>query len=704
MKLYTAQCAGDAKNPHYPNCVEIKTRGDFVRAVQYDHMAAQMANNYRNTDNFLGCDCVMFDVDNTHSDDPAEWITADDIAETLPVNYMLVRSRNYMRTKRKVDKRTGAVTISEAREKWHVYAPLRHPITDAGEFARLMKNILCLFPFLDPAAIDAARFFFGVPNPHVTIETGEQNIDEYIAGRAPDELREEQAQAIQEFAAKVKSGAYKDNKYTRLVVSTGCEFLGIRNPLTGDEPQAEQYDLTNLELDDNLDWISEADQRRALQWLEKWAEQYDVKLGRRYSFNNAAHPGAVAICVTCPWEHEHSGGEWPDNETVIIIEKSGKFDFLCRHSHGEALHWGDFRAYHENKNAPDQQQAQEGPTAQTPKPDNVLAYINGHMGDDIADFAREVKTGFAEFDRVAGGLYPGLYAIGAVSSLGKTTFCAQLADQIAAGGTDVLFFSMEQTRLELVTKSITRTIAKKAMNGESVHVPNSLEIRRGYMPPHVLNAAREYGESVGDRLSIVEGIFDCTIGHISQYVGAYIEANERRPVVFVDYLQVLQPTIDPQSHRQQTAKDTVDEAVKELKRLAHLKGIPVIVISSLNRANYLFPVDFESFKESGMVEYTSDCVLGLQFRCLRDPEFEKIKTLTEKRDRITREKNAKPRKLELVCLKNRYGRLYACGFDYYAEFDLFREVNTEFEAAEAVHDQIAEEATPWDEDYLSMRR
>ena len=176
-------------------------------------------------------------------------------------------------------------------------------------------------------------------------------------------------------------------------------------------------------------------------------------------------------------------------------------------------------------------------------------------------------------------------------------------------------------------------------------------------------------------------------------------------MVFIDYLQILQPTEDAQ-RRPNDAKATIDAAVKELKYMSHELQIPVIVISSLNRANYLLPIDFESFKESGLIEYSSDVILGLQFRCLNDPEFEKIKTITEKRERIRREKNSTPRKLELIALKNRYGKpSFCCGFDYFPSVDLFREITTDFDAADELREENErEEATPWDMDFSNMRR
>ena len=71
--------------------------------------------------------------------------------------------------------------------------------------------------------------------------------------------------------------------------------------------------------------------------------------------------------------------------------------------------------------------------------------------------APAIPTGFPGLDRLLdGGLYPGLYILGAITSLGKTTFTLQLCDQIAAAGHDVLFYSLEMARQELTAKSISR--------------------------------------------------------------------------------------------------------------------------------------------------------------------------------------------------------------------------------------------------------
>ena len=308
------------------------------------------------------------------------------------------------------------------------------------------------------------------------------------------------------------------------------------------------------------------------------------------------------------------------------------------------------------------------------KPDNIIDYLDNIFTKDIAQLKnyKEVKTGFSNLDNKIGSLYPGLYAIGAISSLGKTTFTHQIADQIAAAGHDVLFFSLEQSRFELASKSIARLTAQANIQTAS----NALSIRKGDIfgtgsdkEKAVLKAYQDYKRAVGDKISIIEGNFDTNIDTIKRTVENYIKNNGVKPIVIVDYLQVIQS--DPA--QKVTTREAIDIIVTELKRLSRDKDIVVIVISSLNRNNYLSPIDFESFKESGGIEYTSDVVWGLQLQAMNNDIFNKEKSLKEKRELVRTAKAENPRKIEFVCLKNRYGRSsFKIGFIYYPEFDYFK--------------------------------
>lgn len=313
---------------------------------------------------------------------------------------------------------------------------------------------------------------------------------------------------------------------------------------------------------------------------------------------------------------------------------------------------------------------EEAKSSTAAKPDNTATYIDLFMAEEMERFKSDIPTGYANLDKKAGGLYAGLYCIAAISSLGKTTFAAQMADQIATAGHDVLFFSLEQSRLEIVSKSFSRILAQS----DPYTKVNSLSIRKGHNGEEAAKAAAEYKRRVGDRVSIVEGNFNCDISFIGDYVRQFIRRTKTRPVVFIDYLQILQGAALPNG-RQATARETIDNTVTELKRLSREQDIPVIVISSVNRANYLAPIDFESLKESGGIEYTCDVIWGLQLQCLNEPVFSKDK-IKDKRDRVKQAKAENPRKIELSCLKNRYGvATFSCDFNYYPANDLFEEID-----------------------------
>lgn len=314
-------------------------------------------------------------------------------------------------------------------------------------------------------------------------------------------------------------------------------------------------------------------------------------------------------------------------------------------------------------------------SSENPRPDAVSKYLEATFTKDIERFIgfKDRKTGFENLDRQCGGLYPGLYVIGAISSLGKTTFIHQMGDQLAAAGDHVLFFSLEQNRLEMVTKSLSRITGR---HNKSTAV-SAINIRSGKLSKEVIAAAEEYN-TIADRVSIVECNFDTNINFILSYTRAYMEANPGvKPIVIVDYLQIIPPT-DPR----QSDKEKVDNIVRGLKKLQSDNDLVIFVVSSINRANYLSPIDFESFKESGGIEYTADVVWGLQLQILNDDLFNSEKKIKEKREKVREAKKANPRKIELLCLKNRYGvSSYSCGFTYTPQFDLF-EIDREYEYSE----------------------
>ena len=237
-----------------------------------------------------------------------------------------------------------------------------------------------------------------------------------------------------------------------------------------------------------------------------------------------------------------------------------------------------------------------------------------------------------------------------------------MADQLVKNGEHVLFFSLEQTCLELVTKGISRLMAQKDLHT----AVSAIDIRRGVNNPLVRQATEEYA-SFAEREIILECSFETKISYIIDTVQQFIQENSVLPIVIIDYLQVICPT-----NLRQLTKDAVDSHVRALKKLQKDNDLVVILVSSLNRQNYLTPIDYESFKETGGIEYTADVIWGLQLSVINDEIFGQEAKLKQKREKVKEAKRAIPRDIEFVCLKNRYGESnYTCKFKYYAQFDLF---------------------------------
>lgn len=313
----------------------------------------------------------------------------------------------------------------------------------------------------------------------------------------------------------------------------------------------------------------------------------------------------------------------------------------------------------------------------------AVAYSLPSFLKDIEESKRAafIPTGFSPLDSILdGGLYAGLYVVGAISSLGKTTFCLQIADQIAQRGQDVLVFSLEMARNELIAKSVSRLTLIEDMerHGSTAHAKTTRGILTGTRYQDYSQTEREliqlaisaYGEYARN-IYITEGIGNVGVDEIRDKVQKHIKLTGKAPVVVIDYLQIIAP-----ADMRATDKQNTDKAVLELKRLSRDYGIPVIGISSFNRDNYTAPVNLASFKESGAIEYSSDVLLGLQYEGMDYQEGEADKAREKRIRELMRQavedgKAGKPQKIQVKVLKHRNGSKGDACLDFYPMFNYF---------------------------------
>lgn len=323
----------------------------------------------------------------------------------------------------------------------------------------------------------------------------------------------------------------------------------------------------------------------------------------------------------------------------------------------------------------------ENPAKENYTKQTNLSYLSLFL-EGIKDGANTefIPTGYPVLDNyLDGGLYEGLYFIGAISSLGKTTFTTQMADQIASQGHDVIFISLEMARTEIMAKSISReTLEISEEDGLPVayaKTTRGITTAKNYQNYQqeeidlIKKAITSY-QQYANHIVIKEGIGDITTAHIREFVQEHINATGRRPVVIIDYVQIIAP---PPGYERASDKQITDRNVTELKRISRDYKIPIIGISSFNRENYSTKVSMTAFKESGAIEYSSDVLIGLQYYGLEEAGA----TATEKKknhEKIEEARNKNPREVELVILKNRNGQAgITVQFDYHPLFNKFEE-------------------------------
>lgn len=272
-----------------------------------------------------------------------------------------------------------------------------------------------------------------------------------------------------------------------------------------------------------------------------------------------------------------------------------------------------------------------------------------------------INTGFNKLNEAIYGLSEGLYIIGAPPGLGKTSYILQMADNLAKGGYSIMYFALEMSREELISKSLSRISFLNNMCGKPL---TTKDILIGNMQNEIntINQVESWFnkyKDISDNLFILEGVADMSVKDIRSKVKTHISHTSTKPIVFVDYMQILAPI-----NYKGTDKQNMDSTIIELKRISRDFKIPVIAVSSLNRANYNVPMTMQAFKESGAIESTADVLLGLEYSGVDFSGFDIDKAMAKN-----------PREINLKVIKNRNWKSgNKIRYLFYSEFNFFEEI------------------------------
>ncbi|RDW17501.1 replicative DNA helicase [Oceanobacillus arenosus] len=288
--------------------------------------------------------------------------------------------------------------------------------------------------------------------------------------------------------------------------------------------------------------------------------------------------------------------------------------------------------------------------------DSTLAKEEKSTYDNLVEIGEELMkprpenlgylTSLASFDQITGGLKGGdLIILAARPSVGKTAFALNLASGHCKNGGSSLIYSLEMGTKQLLKRMIS---AEGMVNASKWH-----DISKRFTTNDYKNAMRAIGEMTTWELEIFATKH--TISEIRAGIRKQVHENPKQNhLVFIDYLQLIKPSI---SHRDRRDLE-IGEMTRELKLLALELNIPIVLLSQLSRS-----VDsrqdkrplMSDLRESGNIEQDADVISFLY----RDDYY----------DKRSKQKN----EMEVIIAKQRNGPTGTVRVEFLREFGVVRE-------------------------------
>lgn len=210
------------------------------------------------------------------------------------------------------------------------------------------------------------------------------------------------------------------------------------------------------------------------------------------------------------------------------------------------------------------------------------------------DHPVEAFTGLYEVDDLIGGFHAGdLSVLAARASVGKTAFALQVAECNANRGRPVLFVSLEMDAVDIFDRLIA--------NDTSISI-SRLRGGRKSLTDNDLNQISESISTFKDLPLMVYAPSRATSGDIRSAC-RIAAAKDGLSLVVIDYLTFIRHP------GKMDRREQVGEILKDLKRLAKDLGVPVMVLSQLNRMAEGEQPTLAMLRESGSVEEDADQVI-----------------------------------------------------------------------------------------------
>lgn len=212
-------------------------------------------------------------------------------------------------------------------------------------------------------------------------------------------------------------------------------------------------------------------------------------------------------------------------------------------------------------------------------------------------------TGFADLDLMTSGFHEGeMIVLAARPSMGKTAFAMNVVEHVALEeGRPVGVFSLEMSREQLVMRMLCSMTARGRQGGVSLG-----RVRTGMLSQEDHRAIVSQASDLMKAPIYVDDAANLNILQL-RAKSRRMRSQYRVELIVVDYLQLLQGFVRRKESRQQE----IAEISGGIKALSKELGVPVLVLSQLNREVERrddHKPRLADLRESGSIEQDADVV------------------------------------------------------------------------------------------------
>lgn len=256
----------------------------------------------------------------------------------------------------------------------------------------------------------------------------------------------------------------------------------------------------------------------------------------------------------------------------------------------------------------------------------------------FGEIERGLRTGFTKLDEIIGGLRNQEYILlGARPSMGKTALAINIAENLLLRNKVIAFFSLEMSKEQLIERLLSSMALVKTGYKRDVEVEEwkKLQNAANYLLDKKLFIDDDPNKSVADMLSMCRKL----------------KSREGLDLVIVDYLQKIK------SNHKGSRREQLEQISSDLKNMAKMLDVPVLVVSSLSRASEARETKMplmSDLRETGQLEFDADVIIFLHREHYYKRTDESIK-----------------RDADIIVAKNRNGRTGRTKLLWFEEFTIF---------------------------------